>query len=116
MDREGRAFDTLEAATSTSRRHGSLNHPSPVCSLASSGREPPPPASGDASLVATLPPAARPDRYVYEIVHTLDGTYADVSIFADGEIRVIDPRPPMVRDYGFVSLEGVTYAPQLSPP
>jgi hypothetical protein len=64
-----------------------------------------------ANLLGTLPPAARPARDVYVIVHTLAGTYADLSIAPSGQVRVIDPAPPMGKDYAFVSLEGVTYLP-----
>ena len=67
--------------------------------------------SGDTSLIATLPTVIRPNRTVYTIVHTFNGTYADLSIDPSGQVRVIDPRPPMGKDYSFVSLEGVTYHP-----
>jgi hypothetical protein len=46
---------------------------------------------------------------VFVIVHTFNGTYADLSIDPTGQIRLIDPRQPMSKDYSFVSLEGVTY-------
>jgi hypothetical protein len=67
--------------------------------------------AGDPNLVATLPVVIRPDRTIYTIVHTFNGTYADLSIDPSGQIRLIDPRPPMGKDYAFVSLEGVTYHP-----
>ena len=67
--------------------------------------------SGGSNLLGTLPAAARPARNVFVIVHTFNGTYADLSIDPSGQVRVIDPRPPMGKDYGFVSLEGVTYHP-----
>ena len=67
--------------------------------------------SGGSPLIATLPPAARPDREVYTIVHTFGGTYADLAIAPDGRIGVITPRPPAARDFSFVSLEGITYEP-----
>jgi hypothetical protein len=60
-------------------------------------------------LIGTLPAAARPDRTVYTIVHTLGGTYADLAINPQGQIFVIGPRPPAVQDLSFVSLEGVSY-------
>jgi hypothetical protein len=63
----------------------------------------------DPNLLGTLPPAASPDRVVYTIVHTFDGTYADIAIAPNGQISLIDPRPPAVKDYSFVSLEGITY-------
>jgi len=67
-------------------------------------------ASGpDANLIGTLPPAACPNRVVYTIVHTFNGTYADLAISPNGQIALIDPRPPAVKDYSFVSLEGITY-------
>jgi hypothetical protein len=64
-----------------------------------------------AGTIGILPPAARPDRDVYTIVHTLDGTYADLAIATNGEINIIGPRAPAVTDFGFVSLEGITYKP-----
>ena len=67
-------------------------------------------ASGpDANVIGTLPAAACPDRVVYTIVHTFDGTYADLAINPNGQIILIDPKPPAVKDYAFVSLEGITY-------
>jgi hypothetical protein len=71
--------------------------------------------SGDFGLLATLPAVIRPGRTVYTIVHTFDGTYADLAIQPSGQVQLIDPRPPMgggdTFDYTFVSLEGVTYLP-----
>jgi hypothetical protein len=64
-----------------------------------------------AGTIGILPPAARPDRDVYTVVHTLDGTYADLAIATNGEINVIAPRAPAVTDFGFASLEGITYKP-----
>jgi hypothetical protein len=64
---------------------------------------------GGSSLVGTLPSLAWPARTIYTIAHTFDGTYADLSIAPNGEIRVIGPRPPMVADYSFLSLESITY-------
>ena len=49
------------------------------------------------------------NRVVFTIVHTLGGTYADVAVNPNGQISLIDPRPPMVKDYGFVSLESITF-------
>ena len=67
-------------------------------------------ASGTtANLIGTLPPAASPSRVVYAVIHTYGGTYADVAIEPSGQIWLIDPRPPAVKDYSFVSLESVTY-------
>jgi hypothetical protein len=60
-------------------------------------------------VIGTLPAAARPASNVYTIVHTYLGTYADLVIFATGQIALIDPRPPLVKDYSFVSLESITY-------
>ena len=71
--------------------------------------------SGDFGLVATLPSIIAPNRTVYTIVHTFDGTYADLAIQPSGQVQLIAPRPPMgggdTFDYTFVSLEGVTYQP-----
>jgi hypothetical protein len=63
----------------------------------------------NANLIGTLPPAASPDRVVYTIVHTFEGTYADLAINPNGQIVLIDPKAPAVKDYSFVSLEGITY-------
>ena len=63
----------------------------------------------NANLIATLPAAACPDRIVYAVVHTFNGTYADIAINPNGQIALIDPRAPAVKDYSFVSLEGITY-------
>jgi hypothetical protein len=63
----------------------------------------------EANLIGTLPPAASPNRVVYTIVHTFNGTYADIAINPNGQIILIDPRPPAIKDYSFVSLEGITY-------
>src|SRR5271166_4887017 len=74
-------------------------------------------ASGpDANVIGTLPAAACPDRVVYTIVHTFAGTYADLAINPNGQIILIDPKPPAVKDYAFVSLEGITYEQFLSVP
>jgi hypothetical protein len=64
-----------------------------------------------ANLLGTLPPAARPAANVFTIVHTFQGTYADLEVAANGQLSLIDPRPPMIKDYTFVSLEGITYRP-----
>jgi hypothetical protein len=68
-------------------------------------------STGDVNpnLIGTLPPAACPDRVVYTIVHTQRGTYADLAINPDGQITLINPRPPAVQDYSFVSLECIVY-------
>ena len=46
---------------------------------------------------------------MFTIAHTFNGTYADLSIGSNGQIGLINPRPPAVQDYLFVSLEGITY-------
>jgi hypothetical protein len=46
---------------------------------------------------------------VFTIVHTFNGTYADLAVGSNGQISVIAPRSPMVTDFTFVSLESVTY-------
>jgi hypothetical protein len=63
----------------------------------------------NANLIGILPPAACPNRVVFTIVHTSNGTYADMAILPNGQIFLIDPRPPAVKDYTFVSLESITY-------
>lgn len=62
-----------------------------------------------ARLIAILPRAARPSHTVFVLVHTFLGTYADLAILPNGKIGLIDPRPPLVTDYTFVSLEGISY-------
>ena len=71
-------------------------------------------AGSDPFLLGTLPPAARPDRFVYELAHTFNGTYADVSISPSGQINLIAPREPAVQDFSFLSLEGITYQQSIS--
>ncbi|MBV9335840.1 MAG: hypothetical protein JO243_08085 [Solirubrobacterales bacterium] len=66
---------------------------------------------GGPTLITTLPPAARPNRSVFEIVHTFGGTYADISIDTQGRVGIIAPRPPEKFDPSFVSLEGISYQP-----
>jgi hypothetical protein len=64
-----------------------------------------------ASTLGTLPRAARPSRNVFTIVHTFDGTYADLEVARNGSLTLIGPRSPAVTDYSFVSLEGISYRP-----
>jgi hypothetical protein len=68
-------------------------------------------AGAGANTLGTLPPAARPAHNVFTIVHTFAGTYADLEVASNGMLNLIAPRPPAVRDYTFVSLEGITYRP-----
>lgn len=65
--------------------------------------------SSTPNLIAILPAAARPAHSLYFVVHTFNGTYADLAILPGGQIAVIDPRPPAVKDYAFVSLESISY-------
>ncbi len=64
-----------------------------------------------ANLLGILPKSAWPAANVFTIVHTFNGTYADLEVAANGQLNLIDPRSPMVKDYTFVSLEGITYRP-----
>jgi hypothetical protein len=66
-------------------------------------------AGSNPNLLGTLPAAASPNRVVYAIAYTFNGTYADIAINPNGQIGLIDPRPPAVKDYSFVSLECITY-------
>jgi len=66
-------------------------------------------AGTGANTIGTLPAAARPSSTVYTIVHTFNGTYADLAIEPNGTLALINPRPPMVTDYTFVSLESISY-------
>lgn len=70
----------------------------------------------DPNALGQLPPTASPDRVVYAIVNTSDGTYANISISPNGAIELLGPRPPAVQDYSFVSLESITYEQSLIPP
>ncbi len=69
------------------------------------------PTNTSLNLIGTLPAAASPCNTVYTIAHTLNGTYADVAITPQGQIFAIASRSPAVTDWGFVSLEGITYRP-----
>jgi hypothetical protein len=62
-------------------------------------------------VLGTLPAAARPARDVFTIVHTFNGTYADLEIETNGTIAVIGPPSPAVEDLSFVSLESISYQP-----
>ena len=62
-------------------------------------------------VLGTLPPAARPARDVFTIVHTFNGTYADLEVETNGTIAVIGPPAPAVEDLSFLSLEGISYQP-----
>lgn len=69
------------------------------------------PLGPNANFLGTVPAIDRPGNgTVYTIASTNDGTYADVAINTSGQIFLIDPRPPALKDYSFVSLEGITYA------
>jgi hypothetical protein len=48
---------------------------------------------------------------VYELVHTFNGTYADLVVTPAGQINLIDPSAPLATDLAFVSLEGLSYQP-----
>jgi hypothetical protein len=71
---------------------------------------------GDPNLLGTLPPGPyTPQRNIFTIAHTNFGTYADVGILTNGQIWLIDPRPPAIKDYSLVSLEGISYNPSNGP-
>jgi hypothetical protein len=65
-------------------------------------------------IIGILPPAARPDRSVFEMVHTGGGTYAEIEIDQFGDVAVFPPHSPAVQDFKFVSLDGVSYERLLS--
>jgi hypothetical protein len=67
------------------------------------------PTNTNNNLIGTLPPEASPSKTVYTIAHTLSGTYADMAITPQGQIFAIASRSPAVTDWGFISLEGITY-------
>ena len=67
------------------------------------------PTNTNNNLIGTLPAAASPSRTVYTVTHTLSGTYTDIAITPQGQIFAIASRSPAVTDWGFVSLEGITY-------
>ena len=61
--------------------------------------------------IARLDPAAAPASYVYTIVDTFAGTYADLAISPDGTITLLGTQMGgslLTRPY-YVSLDGVTY-------
>ena len=62
-------------------------------------------------FIGLLPRAARPARQVNTIVHTFNGTYADLIITVNGDLFVSPPPSPLIADYSFISLESVTYRP-----
>jgi hypothetical protein len=62
-----------------------------------------------ADVIGTLPVAAAPSYTVHEAVHTYLGTYANLTVQPSGVISLSSPPPPLVTDYSFVSLEGITY-------
>jgi hypothetical protein len=66
-------------------------------------------SGANANLIGTLPATARPGHDVYTIVHTFGGTYADLVITPAGQIILLDPRSPAVKDYSFASIESITY-------
>jgi hypothetical protein len=74
------------------------------------------PIGGQPNLIGTLPPAATPTRAIHTIVHSANGTYADLVIGTDGSIRAIDPAAPAAKDYSLVSLESITYQPSTAIP
>ena len=62
------------------------------------------------NVLGTISPGAPQNRVIYTIVHTFDGTYADIAINPNGQIALIDPRPPAVKDL-LVRLTGVHHLP-----
>jgi hypothetical protein len=74
---------------------------------------PNPVGGSNPNLLGTLPAgAARPTRSVYTIVHTFNGTFAELVINPEGQIFMIGPKnPPFIQDYSFVSLDHITYQP-----
>ena len=67
------------------------------------------PSGPNANYLGSVPAGDAPGYNVYTVVATNDGTYADVGISPSGGIYLIGPAAPMLKDYTFVSLEGVTY-------
>lgn len=65
--------------------------------------------SSNPSLLGVLPMSVAPGRWVYTIAATNNGTYTDLVINPQGQIFLISPRPPMARDYSFISLDGISY-------
>jgi hypothetical protein len=64
--------------------------------------------SGNLDFIGIVPAGDRPNRAVYTIVHTFNGTFADLAINAQGQIFLI---PSSATGTHFVSLEGITYQP-----
>ena len=63
------------------------------------------------TAIARLDPAAAPASYVYTIVHTFAGTYADLAISPDGTITLLGTQMggSLLTQPYYVSLDGVTY-------
>jgi hypothetical protein len=68
-------------------------------------------AGPDPNVIGTLPPDARPDRSVYELVQTFWGTYADVVVTPAGQINLIYARAPLSTSSALVCLDGISYQP-----
>jgi hypothetical protein len=66
---------------------------------------------GTLPCMRSLPNCGWPaDRYVYEIVHTGDGTYADIGIASNGNIFLLPLTGSLTQsDTRFVSLEGISF-------
>jgi hypothetical protein len=67
------------------------------------------PNGSNANYLGSVPASDAPGYNVYTIAATNDGTYADIGISPTGGIYLIGPAAPMLKDYSFVSLEGITY-------
>jgi hypothetical protein len=72
---------------------------------------------GSPNFIGTLPYPASPTSYIYTIVHTGNGTYADLVIGPNGQIWLmpatgfVAPGVPAHTDTTFVSLESITFQP-----
>jgi hypothetical protein len=72
--------------------------------------------AGDRTAIGQLTNNAWwPAQNVERVVHTYAGTYADLTISTTGAICLTAPPSPLVTDYRFVSLEGISYAPSGNP-
>ena len=65
------------------------------------------------TLIGSVPAWADPLSTVFTIVHTLGGTYADLTVSSSGQIWL---QPSTNTNPGFVSLEGITYSIDPSAP
>lgn len=64
----------------------------------------------NAGQILTLPRIIAPNREIFTIVITADGSYADAVIFPSGQLVIAAPdRSPATLDLAYLSLDSITY-------